>query len=82
MCAKFDILNHDDFLISGGCISAKITVFLLLLKTTEALKLEAKFGNSIISDKPQNQNHLITKLEALKKACQWLGKSCNPIGAQ
>ena len=33
MCTKFDILNHDGFLISRGCVSVKFWEFSVLAIT-------------------------------------------------
>ena len=38
MCTKFDILNHDGFLISRGCISVKFWHFRYILAITENLQ--------------------------------------------
>ena len=47
MAYKFDILNHDGFLISGGSRCTKSE------NLVHALKQYLKFGDSIISDQPK-----------------------------
>ena len=38
MCTKFDILNHDGFLISRGCISVKFWYILAITENLHILK--------------------------------------------
>ena len=77
MSTKFDILNHDGFLISRGCISVKFWRFRYILAITEnlhALKHQCfktciqLYLQSLVTQffpTNPNQNYYVTKLEAL-----------------
>ena len=81
MCTKFDILNHDGFLVSRGCISVKFWRFRYILPIAENLH-SLKHWNfaqcfktwiqlylqSLVTQffpTSPNQIYYVTKLEAL-----------------